>query len=58
MGDTTARRAIEQSADGADAGRTDFSAYTSYEEDGRTVVCDRKNPSAWIGSDEAVVPEP
>lgn len=29
----------------------DLSEFTSYEEDERTIICDRKNPNAWIRSD-------
>lgn len=28
----------------------EFDRYASYEEDGSLVICDRKNPNAWIKS--------
>lgn len=38
--------------DGPSTDRTDFDRYTSYDDEGSLVICDRTNPSAWIRSDE------
>lgn len=32
----------------------DFDRFTSYEDGDATVVCDRKNPNAWLRSDAVV----
>lgn len=34
--------------------RPEFDRYASYEDDGDLVVCDRKNPAAWLKADETV----
>jgi hypothetical protein len=38
--------------------QTDFSRFTSYEDGDSVVICDRKNPTAWIRSDLTTSPQP
>lgn len=34
--------------------RPEFDRYTRYEDDGALVVCDRKNPAAWLKAADTV----
>lgn len=45
---------FDAEVDDADVDRPDLDRYTTYEDDGDVVVCDRKNPSAWLKADETV----
>lgn len=41
----------EQTVAGVVPAREDLEQYTSYEDEGALVICDRENPAAWVQSD-------
>jgi hypothetical protein len=43
---------------GDDADATGAGRYAGYEDDGVLVICDRRNPRAWIRSDATTTADP